>query len=106
MKKLLVSIVIAGMLISVGGCMPSQSSANFRGQRITIGQSNDSVENKLGSPDWAAMNYSMKMASKFTGLIWGPRTIEWGYSDRPKSLVLWHEYGSILAIWLVDTNQL
>lgn len=86
--------------------MSSQSVATFQGQRITIGQSNDSVEERLGSADWAATSYRMKMGKFFTGYTAGRYTIEWGYWGNPKSLVLWLDNGTVYAIWLVETSRL
>ena len=104
--KSVILIISLMLFLLVSGCVSSQSTAMFRGQRIVIGQSNDAVEERLGSPDWAAMNYRMEMAKHFTGYAYGPYTVEWGYRDNPKSLVLWFEHGTLYVIWLIETNRL
>jgi len=86
--------------------MPGQTVAQFRGKRIVVGQSNDSVEKQLGPPDWVATGYRMKMAQHFTGYTAGTQTIEWGYRDSPTSLVLWLDYGMVRAMWKVETSKL
>ena len=105
MKRVMLTICLV-LILLVSGCVSSQSTAMFRGQRIVIGQSNDAVEEHLGPPDWAAMNYNMEMTKHFTGYTYGPRTVEWGYRDSPKSLVLWFEHGTLYVIWLIETNLL
>jgi len=93
-------------MLVLSGCMPGQTVANFRGKRIVVGQSNDSVQEQLGTPDWAAMNYRMVMAGHFTGWTYSSKTIEWVYWDNPKSLVLWFEHGTIYVIWHVETKKI
>jgi len=104
MKKKMCMVCI--MLFVASGCMPAQTVANFRGKRIVVGQSNDSVEKQLGQPDWVATGYRMKMAQHFTGYSPGTQTIEWGYRDEMLSLVLWLDYGMVRALWHMETSKL
>lgn len=104
MKKVVCIVCI--VLFVLSGCMQSQTVAVFRGKRIVVGQSNDSVEKQMGSPDWVAMNFRMQMARHWTGWTYSPQTIEWGYRDSFKSLVLWFEHGTVYVIWLVENSKL
>ena len=86
--------------------MASQTTAVFRGKRIVVGQSNDSVEKQLGLPDWVATPWGMKMEMFLTGITPGTQTIEWGYWGSSKTLVLWLDYGMVRALWMVETSKL
>jgi len=101
-----VMCIVCLMLFVSSGCMPGQTVANFRGKRIVVGQSNDSVEKQLGQPDWVATGYRMKMAQHFTGYTAGTHTIEWIYRDKVMSLVLWLDYGMVRALWRIETSKL
>jgi hypothetical protein len=105
MKKM----IIFSILIFVSGCSSAQTITTFRGKTIFAGQSNDSVEKALGQPDWALnaqiRKYDFKANKIDFGIYPGSITIEWGYWDQPKTLIIWLEGNSVRAIWLADTSK-
>lgn len=108
MKRLLLPICL--LLFILNGCSSAQATATFRNQHIVVGQSNDSIERLLGQPDWA-VSYrihpgSLKVRKIDPWISPGIFTIEWGYWDNPKSLLLWLEGDAVQAIWLVETSRI
>ena len=110
MRKQGIVIVIVSMLFA--GCSSVQTSARFRGQMISVGQSTDSIENLLGQPDEATSARfdpfwsNMKVLKIDSWIRPGNYTIEWVYWDDPQSLLLWLEGNSVQGIWLADTNRI
>lgn len=109
MKSSLMTFVFFGSICLLAGCSSAVSMADFRGQRIMVGQSVDSVESHLGQPDWA-LNRQINIQLVANRIDWGVApghyTIEWGYCDDPKSLILWIEGNNVRAIWLSDRDKL
>ena len=97
--------VLAGL---VSGCSTSLTQAEFRGQKVFVGQSTDAVEKSIGSPDYVSNNrYSMLAAPGIDPWVYpGTLTIEWVYIDRGKSLIVWFDFGHVRVLWLVETTKI
>lgn len=118
MKKLLVGLVMAGMLIGVSGCSTALSRAKFQGHTICSGQSADSVEKRLGDPDrvascrydwfwgyvWTPSSKAMACdprATISTAEIIGGNISEWMYlGGRQSNLIMWLKSGVVDRIWI------
>ena len=105
---ILVTMLSAAMLVA--GCSSVQSTVFFRDQRISVGQSSDSVERLLGQPDLAnsaRLNpWNMKVSKIDPWISSGRFTIEWVYWDYPDSLLLWLEGNAVQGIWLAETSRI
>lgn len=121
--KLAILILIAGMLISAGGCSTVISQASFRGETICSGQSGDSIVERIGQPDrtaqlefhwfWGwrftpeAMADQIDPWTVITGYeVMGGHIVEWMYKDDAKSLIMWLNTGTVGRMWLVDSCEL
>ena len=106
--RILLTLLLAAMLVA--GCSSVQSAATFRNQRISVGQSTDSVEKLLGQPDLAnsaRLNpWNLKVSKIDPWISAGRFTIEWVYWDNPNSLLLWLEGNAVQGIWLAETSRI
>lgn len=115
MKRLAIMTVLI-LIALLSGCSTTIPQANFQGQRIFLGQSNDSIEKILGNPDIVTSTTGAGMMLFDSRLCaqkidpWFRRsdyiiTIEWIYLDEPQSLIIWFMRGTVQALWLVDTTE-
>jgi len=101
MKKIILAICLL-FIISTVGCHTPLSITNWKGQRIFVGQSNDSVERSLGPPDKAGRPFQQIGQTASPGMY----TIEWIYWGHPESLRLWFDSGELVAIWMTKTSEI
>lgn len=100
--KRVIYIICLLFIVSASGCASPLSMTNWKGQRIFVGQSNDSVERLLGPPDRAGRPFQQIGQLAAPGMY----TIEWIYWGQPESLRLWFDFGELRVIWLTDTNEI
>lgn len=104
-KPLILAILLAGC--ATNAPMAGPQNLKFNDQNIYQGQSNDSVEKALGSPDIVSQGFGVK--NWWAGGSWytpGEKTIEWVYLGEKESLIIWLDAGMIARICKVPTEDI
>ena len=113
MKKTYAVAIMLLLSLTLAGCaelaksMYGGQQAAHKGANIYKGQSTDSVEKALGSPDVVSSGqYACKNASSLPfGVMPGRNTVEWVYIDDPYSTVIYFDFGRVNYVHQIPTSQ-
>jgi len=113
MKKTYAITIMLLLSLTLTGCAELQKSmyggqqAAHKGANIYKGQSTDSVEKALGSPDVVSSGkYTCKNSSSLPfGQMPGTNTVEWVYIDDPYSTAIYFDSGRVVYVHKIPTSQ-
>jgi len=105
MKRITNSMVVMTILVMLG-CAPMMSQVRIDGTSIYAGQSSDSVERAVGSPNVVSSGIFCKNSIHFFGFSPGRNTVEWVYIRSGVSTVIYLDSGRVIQIGQVPTEKI
>uniref|UniRef100_A0A6M3IFF6 Lipoprotein n=1 Tax=viral metagenome TaxID=1070528 RepID=A0A6M3IFF6_9ZZZZ len=102
--KVLLIIIMVNFIIGCAGLLNQGLEASHGGTKIYKGQSADSVERALGSPDIISSGILCKNTP--FGFLTTRNTIEWVYIGSTCSTIIYLSRGMVTHVFQNDTNKI